>query len=140
MSNTRTPSFRTPVRHGNGFLILSVLIVMGIILYLMFGKMGGTTYMDQVKKTRDNGRETARQIRTEQMSLLIAMYRESNKKLPVKVEDLESPGAFNDGWGKEMTFKFEEVNGKTKIIYHSAGSDGDMGNADDVDYTDWVPY
>jgi hypothetical protein len=137
---TLRPAFSTPVRHGNGVFLIGLLLVVGIILYLMFGKMGSTTYMDQVKKTRDNGREMARQIRTEQMSLLIAMYRESNKKLPKTPADLESPGAFNDGWGVEMSFTFGEQAGKTTVIYLSAGPDNKPGNDDDVKYNDIIPY
>ncbi len=133
-------AFRIPTRRGNGLVLISLLLVVGIVLYLMFGRTGGTTYMDQVKKTRDNGRETARQIRTEQMTLLVAMYREANKKLPKTPADLESPGSFNDNWKKEMTFTFEERNGKTLIKYLSAGSDGEAGNADDITYEDTLPY
>jgi hypothetical protein len=127
-------------RRGHGGLILMVLIVLGIGLYLMFGNMGGTSYAQQIKKTRDNGRETARVIKTDQMSLLIAMYRQANNKLPATPADLESPGAFNDQWGKEMKFTFTERNGKTIIIYKSAGPDGQEGTADDVEYEDAVPY
>jgi hypothetical protein len=138
--NTNHPTFRIAVRHGNGAALIGLLLVVGIVLYLMFGKMGKTTYMDQVKKTRDNGREMVRQIKTDQMSLLIAMYRESNKKLPKAPADLESPGTFNDGWGKEMTFTFSEQAGKTLVTYLSAGPDGNAGNDDDVKYQDTVPY
>jgi hypothetical protein len=140
MTTTCHRSLAARSRRGNGLVLLSLLLVVGIVLYLMFGKTGSTTYMDQVKKTRDNGREMARQIRTEQMSLLIAMYRQSNSKLPKEPADLESPGAYNDGWGKEMTFSFSEQAGKTQVKYHSAGPDGTMGNDDDVDYNDVIPY
>lgn len=133
--------FRTPTRPGNGAVILSLLIVVAIVLYLMFGTGGGKkSYMDEVKQTRDNGRETARKISTEQMTLLIAMYRQTNSKLPKTPADLESPNAFNDQWGKEMTFTFEDVRGKTMIKYHSAGPDGEFKTPDDVEYTDTVPY
>jgi len=133
---------RFPARRGNAaFGILSLLIVMGIIFYLMFGSTGGTSYMKQVKKTRDNGRETARVIRTQQMTLLIAMHRQEKSKLPATVADLEAPATtYNDGWGKEMTFTFEEMNAKTIVKYHSAGPDGEFKTADDVDYTDTLPY
>lgn len=140
MSHPPGPTFRTPAAHGHGLVLLGLLLAVGLILFLMFGRMGGTSYADQIKKTRDNGRETARKIRTEQMSLLIAMYRQTNSKLPKVPADLESPGAFNDGWGKEMTFTFTDRNGKMMITYHSAGSDGVVGNTDDVTYEDSVPY
>lgn len=133
-------TFRTPVRRGGGAMILGVLIVLAIVLYLMFGNMGGTSYMGQVKKTRDKGRDMAQQIRTEQMSLLIAMYRQTNKKLPKEPADLESPNAFNDPWGKEMTFTFTEGPQGTVINYLSAGPDNEFKTDDDVKYTDRVPY
>jgi len=122
--------------------LLALLIVMGIVLYMMFGTGGNkTSYMDQVKKTRDNGREMAREIKTDQMSLLIAMYRQTNNKLPAKVADLEAPsGSFNDRWGTEMTFTFVDQGGRTMIKYKSAGPDIQYGTSDDVEYTDSVPY
>ena len=49
-------------------------------------------------------------------------------------------GAFNDGWGKEMTLSFEEKTGKTMVKYHSAGPDGVAGNDDDKVYADTIPY
>jgi hypothetical protein len=134
------PHFRTPVRRGNGAIILVILIALAIVLYLMFGKMGGTTYMGEVKKTRDQGREMARQIKTDQMTLLIAMYRQTNKKLPATPADLESPGAFNDAWGQEMTFTFSEGPQGTVVTFLSAGPDGEAKTEDDVKYTDKIPY
>lgn len=140
MSNSPKNRCTASARSGNGALILMVLIVMAIGLYLMFGNMGGTSYAQQLKKTRDNGRETAREIRTDQMCLLIAMYRQTNSKLPKTPADLESPGAFNDQWGKEMTFTFEERAGKTVVKLVSAGPDSQPGNADDKTYEATIPY
>lgn len=122
--------------------LLGLLIVMGIVLYMMFGTGGGkASYMDTVKKTRDDGRELAREIKTDQMSLLIAMYRQANNKLPTKVADLEAPpGSFNDRFGTEMTFTFVDQGGRTMIKYKSAGPDRQHGTPDDVEHTDSVPY
>lgn len=132
--------FTGKVHRGNGLLILVVLIAAAIVLYLMFGNMGGTTYMDQVKQTKDRGEATAREISTGQMTMLIAMFRESNKRLPSQPSDMESPGAFNDPWGKEMTFTFEERGGRTMVTFRSAGSDGEFGTEDDTAYTSAIPY
>ena len=55
MTTTCHRSLAARSRRGNGLVLLSLLLVVGIVLYLMFGKTGSTTYMDQVKKTRDNG-------------------------------------------------------------------------------------
>ncbi len=141
MKNLTRPAFAVPVRRGNGAFILVILIALAIGLYLMFGNMGGNkSYMDHVKQTKADGEKLARDISTSQMSMLISMYREANKKLPKTAADMESPGAFNDPWGKEMTFTFEEKANRTIVTYHSAGSDGEFKNADDKTYTDTLPY
>lgn len=127
-------------RRGNGLLILVVLIAVAIVLYLMFGNMGGTSYMEEVKKTKDRGESMAREISTGQMSLLIAMYRQSNGRLPASPGDMESPGAFNDRWGREMSFTFASRGGATIVTYRSGGSDGVLGNDDDETYEDRIPY
>src|SRR5712675_502214 len=112
-------------RRGNGAVILSLLIVMAIILYLYFGSTGGgssggstskpgsgsggSSYMGQVQQTRKRGREEANQISTQQMTTLIVIYRDANNgKLPRSPKDLDNPSDFNDQWGHEMTFSFEE--------------------------------
>lgn len=146
-------------RRGNGAVILSLLIVMAIVLYLLFGMnsgggssgggstgkpgSGGSSYMGQVGKTRKQGRETANEISTGQLTQLILMYRDANNgKLPRTPADIDSPGAFNDQWGHEMTFSFEQnkATGKTTVKYHSNGPDGEAGTEDDVTRTDVLPY
>lgn len=127
-------------RAGHGALLILVLLGLAVMLYLYFGNMGGTSYMQQVKQTKDRGQEMARQISTSQMSLLIAMYRETNKKLPATPADLESPGAFNDPWGREMTFKFEQSPKGTKVTYFSLGQDGEAKTGDETTYEDVIPY
>jgi len=130
----------SPSNRGNGILLLVILITLAIALYLMFGNMGGTSYMQQVQQTKKKGREMVNEISTQQMSLLIAMYRQNNSKLPKEPADLDSPGAFNDQWGKEMRFTFEEKKGQGTIVtYISAGPDGEFGTEDDVKRTDVLP-
>jgi competence protein ComGC len=129
-----------PPRTGHGALLIMVLIGIALILYLAFGNMGGTSYMQQVKQTKDKGEDAVRQISTQQMSILISMYREQNKSLPASPADLESPGAFNDPWGREMTFSFTTKNGRTIVTYHSAGRDGEPKTEDDTTYEDTLPY
>jgi hypothetical protein len=127
-------------RSGHGALLILVLLGLAVMLYLYFGNMGGTSYMQQVKTTKDKGQEMARQISTSQMSLLIAMYREQNKSLPKTPADVDSPGAFNDPWGREMTFTFEQTPKGTKIIYSSLGQDGEPKTGDEKTYEDVIPY
>lgn len=148
-------------RRGNGALIISLLIVMAIILYLMFGSTGGgsssggsttkpgsgsggTSYMGQVSKTRKQGRETAADISTQQLCVLIAQYKnEHNDKLPKTPADMgDSQGYFKDRWGNEMTFSFEQQKstGKTMVKFVSKGEDGEAGTEDDVTRTDSLPF
>ena len=142
-------------RRGNGALILVVLITIAIVLYLMFGmnsgggggastsRPGGGSYMGQVGQTRKAGRETANEISTQQLTLLIVQYRDANNgKLPKTPADLDAGAAFNDQWGHEMTFSFEvnKQTGKTTVKYHSNGPDGDPGTEDDVTRTDVLPF
>lgn len=142
-------------RRGHGALILVVLISIAIVLYLMFGMStggssggstskgggGGSTYMGQVAGTRKQGKETAAEISTQQLSILIAQYRNENNRLPKSPADMgDEQGAFRDPWGNEMAFSFEDERGKTKVTYRSKGPDGEAGTEDDVSRTDLLPF
>lgn len=129
-------------RHGNvAFGLIGLLIVVAIIALLMVGNFGGGSYANHVSQTRKQGRETAAEISTQQLSILIAQYRQENGKLPKGPADLEQPGVFNDPWGNEMTFTFEtDKFGKTKVTYRSKGPDGESGTPDDVNRTDTLPF
>lgn len=139
-------------RRGNAaFGLLALLIVVAIVLYMMFGVSGGGSggsagggsgYVGEVKKARDTGVELGFAINAQQLSILIAQYRqEHDGKLPTTPADLDSPGAFNDRWGKEMTFSFAGAQGgSTSVTYRSAGPDGEMNTADDVTSTGVLPF
>lgn len=142
-----------PLRRGNAaFGLIALLLVVAIVLYLMFGagssgggsggNGGGAGYVGEVKKARDKGSEIAFAINTQQLNILIAQYRqEHNGKLPQTPADLDSPGAFNDRWGKEMTFSFSGAEGgNTSVTYRSAGPDGEMNSPDDVTSTGTLPF
>jgi hypothetical protein len=147
-------SYSGPVgmRRGNGALILVVLIALAIVLYLMFGmntggsggstgKGSGSTYMGQVGETRRQGKAAAAEISTQQLSILIAQYRNENNRLPKSPADMgDDRGAFRDPWGNEMTFAFEEQRGKTMVTYRSKGPDGEAGTEDDVSRPDALPF
>ena len=138
-------------------MILVVLIALAIILYLMFGMNGGGsgggggskgTYMGQMSTTRKQSKAMAQDISTQQLSILIAQYRqEHDGKLPASAADLDNNAAFTDPWGGPITFKFEEpkrgaagAGGTTKVIYHSNGPDGQPGTDDDMNKTDTLPF
>lgn len=136
---------RTPhsVRErGHGALIIVVLLGLAIVLVMMFAG-GEKSYVQQVSNTRKQGKELAANLTTDQITLMIAQYREENKKLPATWEDLEGVPRqmYTDPWGNLLTFKFEtSPAGKTTVTYVSAGADGQAGNADDVKRTDTLPF
>lgn len=117
-----------------------MLLGLALMLYLYFGNMGGTSYMKQVQKSKANAEAEVRQISTDQLCILISMYRDQNNKLPTSPADIDSPGAFNDPWGKEMTFSFERKDGKTIAKFLSAGKDGEFKTEDDKVYEGALPY
>ncbi len=130
------------VRRGNAaFGLIALLIVVAIVMYLMFGA-GGKGYMGAVKQGKDQAKETIFAINASQLSILIAQWRqEHDGKLPKTPADIDSPGAFNDRWGKEMTFTFgTKPSGQTTVTYRSAGPDGEMNNQDDVTATGDLPF
>jgi hypothetical protein len=143
-------------RRGHGALIIVVLLALAIVLYLMFGMStgggsgagstskggGGSTYMGQVSKTRKQGKAMAQDISTQQLTILLAQYRqENNNKLPKSPTDLaDSQSAFKDPWGNELTFSFEDQRGKTVVTYRSKGPDGEANTEDDVSKTDTLPF
>jgi hypothetical protein len=116
MTTNRPLACAAHVRRGNGLVLLVLLLVVVVVLVMMFGKTGGTSYMDQVKQTRDSGREMAREI-PHRADVPAHRHVPRNQQAAPRTlpPDLESPGAFNDGWGKEMTFSFEEKAGKTMV-------------------------
>ncbi len=138
--NTQSP--HCSVRRGGvGFglvALLVVILIIGILFTIQTG--GGKSYPQQIAETRRQGVEVAREISTQQLSILLAMYRQENNKLPKSPEDLENPGAFKDPWGNPLTFTFQESGGSTKVTYKSPGQDGIAGNEDDWKRTDTLPY
>jgi hypothetical protein len=129
-------------RRGHGALILVVLLALAIILVMMFAG-GNKSYVSQVNQTRKKGKETAAEIQTGQLTLLMAQYRQENGgKLPTTWEDLESaPSQLTSPFGKPMTFRFEtDKNGKTTVFYHSDGPDGEPNTGDEINRTDTLPF
>jgi hypothetical protein len=128
-------------RRGTGALLLVVLIAVLIILLLYFAG-GSGSYMNQVKKTRQSGRQVATEISVQQFSILIAQFRQTNGRLPKNVEDMgDDAASFIDPWGNRVTFTIEDTkNGPTKVRYHSPGPDKEEGTPDDINKTDTLPY
>lgn len=136
--NTHT-RFSTVANRGSAaFGLIGLLLVMGIVLYLMFGNMGGTSYMDQVKETRDQGRQLSIDMQTQQLLTSITQYALTNDELPQSMEDLEAPsGAFLDPWGLQVRFTCEKDprSGKGLVYVVSAGPDGEFDTEDDLTKT-----
>jgi hypothetical protein len=128
-------------RRGSGALILVVLIALAIILFLYFGG-GKGSYMNQVKQTRQKGRDTAVAISFDQFNMLIGMYHQRNGKYPRSVEEMEDDApSFRDPWGGPVTFTIEESKGRgpAQVRYHSPGPDQTDGTPDDINKTETLP-
>jgi hypothetical protein len=160
-----TPGFLFTRRRGNAaFGLLALLIVAAIILYLMFGMggkgsstagtgsggnnsgSGGGGYLGAAAGARNSGRELAKELNAHEIARMIAIYRQTNSKLPATVADLEAPAQSTaDRWGNQITFTFSEsggggAGGTTKVLIRSNGPDGEPNTADDVVTTEDVPF
>ncbi|MCC7390288.1 MAG: hypothetical protein IT431_16150 [Phycisphaerales bacterium] len=139
-TNTRLPA---AARRGSAaFGLIGVLIVMAIVLYLLFGNMGGTTYMDEVQKGKERGQEVNLDMQAQQLLTSVTQYQLANDALPRSMEDLEAPaGAFVDPCGLQVRFtcEKEERSGKGLIRIVSAGPDGEFETEDDVTVTKDLP-
>lgn len=134
MNNHRWES-RVGNRGNAAIGLIGVLVVMAIVLYLLFGNMGGTTYMDEVKKGRDQGQQTNLDMQAQQLLTSVTQYQLANDALPRSMEDLEAPaGAYLDPWGLQVRFTCEkdERSGRGVLRIVSAGPDGEFETEDDL--------
>lgn len=150
---SRTPR-EVPIRRrggaGAGLIGLMVVLLIGLLIYTAStgggggtggsGAGGGGNYTQQLGATRKQSLEVRQDITTGQLVILLAAYRQENGRLPKSPADLESPGAFNDPWGQEMTFSFKEGPAGTIVTFKSPGRDGQFGTEDDVTRDDVLPY
>jgi hypothetical protein len=127
-------------RGAAGAGLLLVLLALLIMLVLYFSNFGGGSYMKSLGTARHQAKDLVQEINTQQLSILISTYRQTNNKLPKTAEDLESPGAFRDPWGRDMTFVFETNGDNTKVIYHSLGPDGQPDTEDDIRKPEQLPF
>ena len=137
MSNQRRgPSVSNSGRAAIG--LIGLLVVTLIVLYLMFGNMGGTTYMDEVDKTRKQGQQVSIDMQSEQLLTCITQYQLTNDALPESMADLDVPeNAFVDPWGLQVRFTCEKDPGTGRGVVHivSAGPDGEFDTEDDLTTT-----
>ncbi len=130
-------------RRGNAaFGLIGILVVMAIILYLMFGNMGGTTSMDEVNKARKQGEQVSIDMQAQQLLTSVTQYQLANDALPQSMEDLEAPAkAYLDPWGLQVRFTCEKDLRSGKGLLHivSAGPDGEFETEDDLTMTKDLP-
>jgi hypothetical protein len=128
-------------RRGHGALLIALLLAVVIGIFLLYGNMGGGSYMQQVGTTRQQGKQLAQDLNTRQLSMLIAQYRSENGKLPRTAAEMEQDAAFKDPWGNPLLFTFEEPRmGATQVTYRSAGPDGEHNTEDDIVKTEPLPF
>lgn len=145
-----------PARGGNvAFGLIALLIVVAIIFFLFFGVGGSSStntggsastgtggYIGAVGETRKTAKAASFNINTQQIGLLIAQYRDTNKNLPRTFDDIDAPPSMKvDPWGNPITFTFDEKPGANtiRVIYRSNGPDGKPGTSDDQTVTGEIP-
>ncbi|MFN0132912.1 MAG: hypothetical protein ACKVW3_10370 [Phycisphaerales bacterium] len=145
-----------PTRHGHAGMLIGLLVVVVIILVLMFGDFsssggtskpgspGGGSYIGQVGQTRKSGREMAFSLNTQQLTTMIAQYKqEHNEQLPKSWADIEGlpKQSYTDQWGNEITFTIEkDARGPGKVTYRSRGPDAEANTSDDIVKVDTLPF
>lgn len=124
-----------------GVGLLVILIALCIILYMMFGNGGsGKSYMQTVQTSRQKAKDLRADIQTYGLTQLIVAYQASNNgKLPKTPAETGDEASFRDQWGNPITFTYKTENGKTFIVYHSNGPDGQPNTEDDVVKQDQLP-
>lgn len=136
--NSQRRVSRVADRGSAAFGLIGLLVVLAIILYLLFGNMGGTSYMDEVNKGRKQGQQASIDMQAEQLLTCITQYQLANDALPKSMEDLEAPaGAFVDPWGLQVRFSCEKDPRSGHGVVHivSAGPDGEFDTEDDLTTT-----
>ena len=136
--SSQTRDSRVGNRGNAAIGLIGVLLVMAIVLYLLFGNMGGTTYMDEVKKGKEQGQQANLDMQAQQLLTSITQYQLANDGLPQTMEDLEAPaGAYLDPWGLQVRFSCEKDQRSGRGVVHivSAGPDGEFETEDDVTVT-----
>lgn len=141
MHRTAGRTARTVSRRGGvAFGLISLLVVILIIGLLYSMQTGGSSYTQQVTGARRQSVEVGREIATQQLSIIIAQYRQESNKLPKTAADMDAASAFRDEWGNEITFTFKDEGGVTRVTYKSNGPDGEPGTEDDLTRTDTLPF
>lgn len=153
---------RHPTRPGRigGGAIIGLLLVVVIGAFLMFGDLGalmgggggggggtggegpsgGTSYIGQVGKTRGTAKAMRLDMNLAQLAIVAAQYRESNKRLPGSIEELDVGSAGNDQWGQPVRISFEGPADATNMVVKSMGEDGEWGTEDDIEMKEAVPF
>lgn len=123
-----------------GVGLLVILIALCIILYMMFGNGGsGKSYVQGIQASRARAKDVKADVQTYGLTQLIVAYNTQNGKLPKTAEETGDEASFRDPWGNTISFTYQTENGKTFIIYHSNGPDGQPNTQDDVIKRDQLP-
>lgn len=130
---------------GAGIGLLVVLIAVAIGLYLMFGQTGpgGSSYMGNVKETRDRTADLGIQLQARQIAMLVAQQHSMTGRYPETlsaVEGLEL-GYLVDQWDQPFEMKLHREGQRVRSIeLRSPGPDGQLGSEDDIVHTEPLPY
>jgi len=132
-------------RGGAGIGMLVVLIAVALGLWLMFGKTGpgGSSYMGNIRDTRDSSKSLGIQLQARQVAMLVATQHASTGTYPEKIEDVEGlEGAYMiDEWDQPFVMTLNRTGHTVRSIeLRSPGPDGILGNEDDIVHTEPLPF
>jgi len=126
----------TPWRRGGvgGGLILMLLMGVALILVLMFGNLGGKSYMQNVAGAKQKGNETGVDVLAYSLVQMITAVRASDPgAVPTTFDALGvSESTFIDPWGEPIRWEFDDETRPKNVTVISNGQDGQPGTEDDV--------
>lgn len=138
----RCPNARTG---GAGIGLLVVLIAVVIGMWLLFGRTGpgGSSYMGNLKETRDDAESLVITRQARQIAILVAQQEMATGEYPESMEDIEDfdPSTFVDEWGEPFRMQLNREGRKVSAIQlRSAGPDGLFDTEDDTVHLEKLPY
>ena len=132
-------------RGAAGVIILVLLMGVALMLVLMFGNFGGSSYVEEVAETKERGEQLAVDLDMRQVGMLIAMHRDETGELPEGAGDLGPEASiYADDAGVAYRFEYDADRPRDATTFDvlAAGPDGVFDTADDevVARGERIPY
>lgn len=120
----------------SGVFLLVILLGVGVMLILMFGNLGGPSYVQNVVTAKKRGESLSIGIQARQLAILIADYRMNHDgRVPSTYQEMGAdPSSFLDQWHRPLRFRFEGTNTRDarEVLVISDGPDEKPDTPDDI--------